>query len=497
MAGLRVVVAGLGVSGAPAARALLRRGAEVTVVDAATAADGDGLAAELRAAGVTVRLGPGAVDGAAARDLTERADLVVVSPGWRPEAPVPAAAAAAGVPVWGDAELAWRLPGLDGRDAPRWLALTGTNGKTTAVRMLASVLSAAGRHALAAGNVGHALCAAVDGVDGAGHPLPGGVPDVMAVELSSFQLHWSTSLAPHAAAVLNVAPDHLDWHGGLGAYTAAKGRIWGRPGTSVAVAGPDDTARALLAAAPATARRVLTSLGPPSPDGLGVLDGRLVEVGPAAGGDGDAVDLGAAADLPAGGPPHVVADALVAAALARADGAPPGAVADGLRRTVLDPHRGALVVTDARRVRWVDDSKATNPHAAAAALRGAPASGVVWVAGGLAKGAAFDELVRLAAPRLAGVVLLGTDAPLIAASLARHAPATPVVVADAHDTAAVSRDPSALADAVVAAAARLAPPGGTVLLAPACASMDRFRDYGERGDAFAAAAQRHAAQGDR
>ncbi|HET6855841.1 MAG TPA: Mur ligase family protein, partial [Streptomyces sp.] len=199
----RVTVAGLGVSGIPAARALRDLGARVTVVN-----DGDdersrAQAAELEALGVTVRLGDGAT-------LPEGTELVVTTPGWQPDKPLFTAAAEAGVEIWGDVELAWRLRGPD---AAPWLAVTGTNGKTTTVRMLASILQAAGLRTAAVGNIGVSLLDAVLGDE----PY-----DVLAVELSSYQLHWSPSLRAHSAAVLNLAPDHLDWHGSMEAYTGDK-----------------------------------------------------------------------------------------------------------------------------------------------------------------------------------------------------------------------------------------------------------------------------------
>ncbi len=180
--------------------------------------------------------------------------------------------------------------------------------------------------------------------------------------------------------------------------------------------------------------------------------------------------------------PHTLADAVAAAALARAHGVPPLAVRDGLRAFRPDAHRIAEVATVAG-VRYVDDSKATNPHAAEASL--SAYDDVVWVAGGLAKGAAFDDLVTAVAGRLRGVVLLGRDRAVVAEALRRHAPDVPVIDVGDGETGRTS-----VMDRVVDAAAGLARVGDTVLLAPACASQDMFRDYGARGDAFAAAVRR-------
>ena len=276
--------------------------------------------------------------------------------------------------------------------------------------------------------------------------------------------------------MLNLADDHLDWHGSVAAYQEAKAKIWAG-GQTVAIGNADDppTAQA-LAAAPG--RQVSFTLAEPGPGQLGVVAGRLVDraFGPdAAAADQTGVDLAAAADVRPAGPPNV-ANALAAAALARAYGVLADAVRAGLRGFTPDPHRNALVaVVD--QVSYIDDSKATNPHAAAASLAAYPS--VVWVAGGLGKGLSFDELVLAARERLRAVVLMGSCRAEIRDALTRHAPAIPVVEVARTDTGAMSD--------VVRQAARLAQPGDTVLLAPAAASMDMFANYAARGDAFAAA----------
>jgi UDP-N-acetylmuramoylalanine--D-glutamate ligase len=360
-----------------------------------------------------------------------------------------------GIPVWGEIELAWQL--RDPAGAP-WLAVTGTNGKTTTVRMLESILLAAGRRARAVGNVGVSILDAVT----ASPPY-----DVLSVEVSSFQLHWSQSVRPAAGALLNLAPDHLDWHGSMPAYVEVKTRVWATP---VAVANLDDECVAELFAATSADTRVGVHLAQPSDGQLGVRDGVLVDRAFA-----DGVELvEVAAVHPVG--PHNVTNALCAAALARSQGVPPEAVAAGLRAFRPDPHRNQLVITRDG-VRWVDDSKATNPHAAAASLAAYPR--VVWIAGGQLKDAPVDDLVARFASKLAGVVLLGVDREHIAAALARHAPDVPVITVASQDDGAMTE--------VVGAAAGLARPGDTVLLAPAAASYDMFSGYAERGTRFAAA----------
>ncbi|MFI9162433.1 UDP-N-acetylmuramoyl-L-alanine--D-glutamate ligase [Kitasatospora aureofaciens] len=471
---LPVVVAGLGVSGISAARVLNGLGARVTVVDGGS---GEGLrarAAELEALGVAVRLGDGA-------SLPEGTELVVTSPGWAPDSPLFAAAEAAGVPVWGDVELAWRLrkplPGT-GEPAP-WLAVTGTNGKTTTVQMLASILTAAGKRTAAVGNVGVSVLDAV---------LAEEPYDVLAVELSSYQLHWAPSLRPYSAAVLNLAPDHLDWHGSMEAYAADKGRIY--EGNVVAcvynLADPATEALVREADVEEGCRAIGFGLGAPGPSNFGVVDGLLVDRAFVEDRARNAAELGAVEDVnpPA---PHNIANALAAAALARAYGVEPKAVREGLRAFRPDAHRIAEVGT-VREVTYIDDSKATNTHAAAASL--AAYRPIVWIAGGLAKGATFDDLVQGAAERLRAVVLIGQDRALIREALERHAPDVPVIDAAEGQTGAVAMTE------VVRTAASLARSGDTVLLAPACASMDMFTNYGERGDRFAAAVRELADSGE-
>nr|WP_186337767.1 MULTISPECIES: UDP-N-acetylmuramoyl-L-alanine--D-glutamate ligase [Streptomyces] len=456
--GKHVTVAGLGVSGIPAAEALHARGAIVTVVD-----DGDDVRAReqaegLRALGITVRLGDGAT-------LPEGTELIVTAPGWAPGKPLFQAAGQAGVPVWGDVELAWRLRGPD---AAPWLAVTGTNGKTTTVQMLAAILKAAGLRTAAVGNIGVSLLDAVLGEE---------TYDVLAVELSSYQLHWAPSLRAHSAAVLNLAPDHLDWHGSMAAYAADKGRIYEGNQVACVYNVADRATEDLVREADVEegCRAVGFTLGTPGPSQLGVVDGILVDRAFVENRQKNAQELAEVSDVrpPA---PHNIANALAAAALARAFGVPAQAVRDGLRAFRPDAHR-IEHVADIDGVAYVDDSKATNTHAAQASL--AAYESIVWIAGGLAKGATFDELVAASAKHLRAVVLIGADRALIREALARHAPEVPVVDLDRTDTGAMLQ--------AVTEAKRLAVAGDTVLLAPACASMDMFTNYNQRGDAFATA----------
>ncbi|AJE86177.1 UDP-N-acetylmuramoylalanine/D-glutamate ligase [Streptomyces albus] len=459
--GQHITVAGLGVSGISAARALAGFGAKVTVVDGGDSETHRARAAELRAEGVAVRL-------ADAETLPEGTSLVVTSPGWKPSGPLFAAAAAAGVDVVGDVEIAWRLRGPG---APPWLAVTGTNGKTTTTRMLASILEAAGLRTAAVGNIGTPIIDVV--LDAERH----GTLDVLAVELSSYQLHWAPSLAVHSGAVLNLAPDHLDWHGSMEAYAADKGRVYEGNQVACVYNAADKATEDLVREAEVAegCRAIGFTLGAPAPSQLGVVDGLLVDRAFVENRKQQAQELAEVTDVRPS-VPHNIANALAAAALARAFGVEPAAVREGLRAFRPDAHR-IEHVADVAGVAYIDDSKATNTHAAEASLGSYPH--VVWIAGGLAKGATFDELVKGAAGRLRGVVLIGADRALIREALARHAPDVPVTDLERTDTGAMS--------AAVQEAARLARPGDTVLMAPACASMDMFTNYNKRGEAFAAA----------
>lgn len=491
LAGAEIVVAGFGTAGRSAASYLQSVGARVIVVDDAFGAsdEADGL----------VRTG---VENATADEaLWARARLLVVSPGFRPDHPLVAAAGAAGVPVWGEVELAWWVDRSGAAGPPRtWLVVTGTNGKTTTTAMAEQIVAAAGRSVAACGNYGTPVLDILTHSERV---------DVLCVEASSFQLHWAPSLRPAAGVVLNVAEDHLDWHGGMAAYAAAKaGALHGR----VAVVGGDDAIAAALPVG-AGSRRVVFRLGEPADGELGIVDGTLVD---RAFGDGtDLIDVDGV--HPPG--PSGCADALAAAAVALAIDVPAAAVTAGLAGFAPAGHRGEEVIRLDRAsgapVVFVDDSKATNPHAAAAAI--AARQRVVLVAGGLLKGASVDELISGARDRLAGVVAIGRDRAEIVRAIARHAPEVPTVtvftgddgrvIVETHapdpgfttDSATADRSRSAeVMSAAVARAWEIARADhrvDAVLLAPAAASLDMFDSYAVRGDAFAAAATALAGDG--
>ena len=484
--GLRVVVTGIGVSGFAAADTLIELGARVVVVDAATSDTARAHADTLKIVGAAdVLLGADAVthipriDGA----LPE---LIVTSPGWRPDQALLAAAARAHIPVWGDVELAWRVRIREGRKTADWLAITGTNGKTTTVGLTESMLRAAGLKAVAVGNVGTPILDALrDPVD----------YDVFAVELSSFQLHWAESVSPVASVCLNVAEDHVDWHGSYDSYLADKAKVYERTQKACIYNAEQVETERMVENADVVegCRAVGFTTVTPSVSMLGVVEGLLVDRAFIEERRNSAAELASMADLGPLAPRHMVANALAAAGLVRAYGVDAQAVRQGILDYVPGDHR-IQPVARMNGVLWVNDSKATNPHAAAASL--SAFSNVVWIAGGLSKGVSYDDLVRDHAARLKAVVLIGTDTSQLREALRRHAPDVPVIERGAGETEGVQ---TAAADGIpagspgqgeqvmswaVSSAARFAETGDTVLMAPAAASMDQFSSYAHRGGAF-------------
>jgi UDP-N-acetylmuramoylalanine--D-glutamate ligase len=423
---MKVLLVGAAVSGRAALRLLEREGHRVVVYDADPAAVA-GLETDRQVLG-----------GPWDRRLLEGVDLVVTSPGV-PEHSAPLRAALeAGLTVWGELELAARH-----LTAPL-LAVTATNGKTTITQMAVEMLQASGRRAAAVGNIGVPLTDAV-GADW----------EVLVVEASSFQLRFTEAFHPRAAVLLNVAPDHLDWHGDFSAYLAAKARIHRNQGPEDLLVHDADDPGALRAVAGARARRLPVS-GKRRPAGGSGPEGGRLWLG------------GFGVDLEGDGPidPIFLVDAAAAGSAALELGATPEGVAAALR-SFRPPHHRREVVGCWGGVTWVDDSKATNPHAAVAAIRAYES--VVLIAGGRNKG--LDVAAISTEPGVRYVIGLGE--------------AGPEMVAAARAGTQVGS-----MDEAVAVADRLAEPGDTVLLAPGCASFDMFQSYGHRGEAFSAAVRR-------
>ncbi|WP_171027586.1 UDP-N-acetylmuramoyl-L-alanine--D-glutamate ligase [Pseudarthrobacter sp. NamE2] len=485
-AGLRVVVTGIGVSGFAAADTLIELGARVVVVDGATSDKARAHAETLKIVGAAdVLLGEDAVSRIPRID-GELPELIVTSPGWRPDQALLAAAARAHIPVWGDVELAWRVRVREGMKTADWLAITGTNGKTTTVGLTESMLRAAGLKAVAVGNVGTPI------LDAIRDPIE---YDVFAVELSSFQLHWAESLSPVASVCLNVAEDHVDWHGSYDSYLADKAKVYEQTQKACIYNAEQFETERMVENADVVegCRAVGFTTVTPAISMLGVVEGLLVDRAFIEERKDSAAELASMADLGAFAPRHMVANALAAAGLVRAYGVDAAAVRQGIRDYIPGDHRIQPVARH-NGVLWINDSKATNPHAAAASL--AAFSNVVWIAGGLSKGVSYDDLVREHAHRLKAVVLIGADTSVLSGALQRHAPDVPVIMAAAGDTEEVQTaaasgavDPGTLSgeqvmSLAVASAASVAGSGDTVLMAPAAASMDQFSSYAHRGDTF-------------
>ena len=472
--GLRVAVLGLGRTGFAVADTLVDLAVEVLVVTERAA---EAQSTLLDAIGVP---------------LVERADLsvpperlvefdpelLVVSPGFAPHHPLLAWAADAGIPVWGDIELAWRLRDRLGAPA-EWITVTGTNGKTTTVQLTEHLLRESGLRVAACGNIG------VPVLDAIVAPEPF---DVLVVELSSHQLHYLPgTVSPFASACLNVADDHLQWHGSAEAYVAAKGKVYSNTRVACVYNRADPVTERLVQDAEVVegARAIGFGLDTPGPSDFGIVDGILCDRAFLDDRRNSALELTTVRELAAAGlgAPHIVANVLAACALARSFGVPAETVRGALATFRLDPHRIEPIVLEGgdaheRDIRWVDDSKATNPHAADASLRSFPS--VVWVVGGLLKGVDIGELVRTHSGRLRAAVVIGVDRGGVLDAFARHAPELPVFEVTTGETEDVM-------SAVVQLAADAARAGDTVLLAPAAASMDQFTDYADRGRRFQAA----------
>ncbi|RXZ68393.1 UDP-N-acetylmuramoyl-L-alanine--D-glutamate ligase [Agromyces albus] len=465
--GLRVAVLGLGVTGFAVADTLTELGAKVLVL--APEADDD-RARILEVIGAELLRHP--LDSVPAGLVEFAPELIVASPGFHPDHPVLEWAQETGTPVWGDIELAWRV--RDKVDAAEWILVTGTNGKTTTVQLTATFLAANGLRAAPCGNIGVPVLDAVRD--------PGGF-DVLVVELSSYQLHHLPTtgpgaLHPSASVCLNVADDHLDWHGSAEAYRSAKATVYANTKVACVYNRGDEATEQMVRDADVEegARAIGFGLDVPGPSDFGVVEGILCDRAFLEERQTSALEIVTVGELERHGlaAPHVVANILAASALARSFGVPVEVIHDALGEFHLDAHRIETVAV-AGGIRWIDDSKATNPHAAEASLR---AFGqVVWIVGGLLKGVDADALVASHAPRLRAAIVIGVDRTELVAAFARHAPALPVFEVEADDTEHVMPEAVALAAAV-------AGEGDTVLLAPAAASMDQFADYADRGRRF-------------
>ena len=444
-----VLVLGAGVTGSSVARFLSSQGAKVTLTD-------DNSAGALK---------PEEVD-------LNNFDAAVISPGWRQDHPLVAKILNSSLELFNEIDIAWNLRSLRAPNQ-KWIAVTGTNGKTTTVEMTAAILKTAGIKATACGNVGDTVIDAIDRDD---------AYDVLVLELSSFQLHWAREAQFVAAAILNIADDHLDWHGSFEAYADAKFSILDR--AEIAILNGDDGA-VVTRANRYSGRKVFFSLDTPAPGEIGVVEELLVDRAFVI----DPQQASMISELAEIVPtvPHNVSNALAAAGLARAIDVPYEDIQKALQ--VFRPGRHRIeVIHEADGVTWVDDSKATNPHATAASLMSHLS--VVWIAGGLAKGADMDSLIERCAPRIKVAILMGEDRGLIEAALIKYAPTIPRILIDAPTDYTRGGESNSLMESVVSVASKHAVSGDAVLLAPACASMDQFISYADRGDRFSTAVRK-------
>ena len=445
----RFLILGAGVTGSAVANSLRSRGGLVSITD-------DNAQDALRPE--TINLA--------------NFDAVVISPGWRQDHPLVAQVLSSNLHILNEIDLAWQIRS-ELAPQQKWLALTGTNGKTTTVEMVAKILQTAGLKAVACGNVGDTVIEAVDREN---------AYDYLVLELSSFQLHWAKQAQFVSAAILNIADDHLDWHGTFDAYADAKFSILDR--ADIAILNADDE-QVVLRANRFTGRKVFFSLDTPAPGEIGVVEELLVDRAFVA----DPLEAAMICELKDITPtvPHNVSNALAAAALARTVDVSHEHIQKALQEFKPGRHR-IETVHESNSISWINDSKATNPHAASASLMSHLS--VVWIAGGLAKGADMSSLVQRCKGRIKAAILIGADRQLIEDALQEHAPDIPRILVDAPADYARGGDSNSLMEAVVSQAAKLVAPEDTVLMAPACASMDQFISYADRGDRFAAAVRK-------
>ncbi len=474
--GLRVAVLGLSMTGFSVADTLAELGAEVLVLSAQAEEE---YARLVPVIGARLTIDPLTTVPPALSDFAP--EVIVASPGFAPDHPVIVWARESGIALWGDVELAWRVRDkvvrADGQPAD-WVLVTGTNGKTTTVQLTATLLAEGGLRAAPCGNIGVPVLDAVR--DPAGF-------DVLVVELSSHQLWYlglsapEGELVPFAAVCLNLADDHLVWHGSFEAYRCAKALVYRNTRVACVYSIADEATRRMVEDADVVegARAIGFGLGVPGPSDLGVVEGILVDRAFLDDRARSALELTTVDDLAARGlaAPHIVQNILAASALARSLGVAPEAIHQALEGFRLDAHRIEVVGRHAG-ITWVNDSKATNPHAAASSLRAYP--GAIWVVGGDLKGLDLSELIAGPGATAQAVLVIGVERTGIVGAFRRHAPAVPVYEVEPEDTGEVMAR-------VVEIAAGLAHAGDTVLLAPAAASFDQFRSYGDRGHRFAEA----------
>jgi UDP-N-acetylmuramoylalanine--D-glutamate ligase len=461
---LSVVVVGLAKTGFSVADTLHELGAKVLIVSDSASAE---ILDIVEVLGIQSVIGNPTDQQIAIEDFNP--DLIVVSPGVPPSNALVISANENQIPIWGDLDLAWRLRDRFNNNQ-EWICITGTNGKTTVVELTEAMLLASGVRAVACGNIGKPI------LDCIRDPAEF---EVLVVEMSSFQLHYMNSLEPFSAACLNIAEDHLDWHGSYEAYRQSKERIY--QGTKVAcVYNLEDSAtEAMVQAATVNegARAIGFGLGTPKPSNVGYVDEFLVDRAFLDQRADSALEIASFDDFHGLGvlTPHLLSNIAAATALARSFGVPPAACREALRNFRVSAHRIELVL-ESGGVRYINDSKATNAHAASASLSSFET--VVWILGGQLKGVDISSLIAKFAKRLRSAVVIGKNREEILSAFASLAPEVPVTeVTDGEN----------VMERAVELASSAAIAGDVVLLAPAAASMDQFASYQDRGSKFAEA----------
>jgi UDP-N-acetylmuramoylalanine--D-glutamate ligase len=389
-------------------------------------------------------------------------ELAITSPGWRLDHHIFADLKKADIQVLSEIDFAWLVKN---ELAPnqKWVALTGTNGKTTTIQMVENIFKEAGINGIACGNVGETVIAAV---------CKSPAYEYLALELSSFQIEWSQLPRYESVAILNISPDHIDWHGSFDSYSKAKLKLLSQAKRRVLNKSDIEIKNRC-----AQENDVIWfSLDTPAPGEIGLVEELLIDRAFSPNPQ-EANEISELVDITPT-VPHNVLNAMAAAALALSIGVSYKDIKKGLQTFTTDHHRMELVRSH-NEINWIDDSKATNPHAAAASIMGN--LNVIWIAGGLAKGASMDDLIQQCGKRIKSAILIGKDRDLIAKALRQYAPEVTVQLID------FRVDSKQLMEDVVRAAADIAVAGDTVLLAPACASMDQFSSYVERGQLFAQA----------
>ncbi|MFM6977991.1 MAG: UDP-N-acetylmuramoyl-L-alanine--D-glutamate ligase [Micrococcales bacterium] len=465
---LRAVVYGVGVSGFSVADTLNELGSQTLVVAEKIDDQHQDL---LEVLGINSLIT--SVDSAAIGEIEAfHPEVIIVSPGIKPSDPLLIWAENNSVEIWGDIDLAWRLRDRTNSVA-EWILITGTNGKTTTTQLVEHILVNAGKRAIACGNIGLPILDAIRNPDGF---------DFLVVELSSFQLHYMTKPEPYVAVILNIAEDHIDWHGTFAKYVEAKAKVYHGAKRAIIYNVEDELTIELMKEADVATEETLAvgfTRGFPADLQVGYVEESLIDRAffpyktrelPQIASHDDIGHIGVVT-------PHLLANVAAATAIARACAVSTEHIGAAIRTFKLDRHRIEFVANQGG-VLWFDDSKATNAHATEASLQSFER--VVWVVGGLLKGVDIRPLVSRNAHRLKAAIVIGIDRSEVLAALAEKAPGVPIIEI-------TENEKSRVMTRVIEAARSIAVDGDVVLLAPAAASMDQFKDYADRGEQFAKA----------